>query len=150
MLRVLVTWCLWKSLSTFSQIMIGMDATQVNRQVVGHNQPVPAAADGLAFREWAGLMQTVATDLLKSSTVHIPPGAADELQYCVGAGFPCLGLSWQKMENPHMRASMGMKVSLAPRGAGLPSTSIQIRQEEACPYWHSAFQGSAALLALSA
>eukprot|EP00891_Asterochloris_glomerata_P006135 jgi/Astpho2/6135/fgenesh1_pm.00084_%23_26_t len=24
-------------------------------------------------------------------------------------GFPCLGLSWQKMENPHMRASMGMK-----------------------------------------
>ena len=41
---------------------------------------------------------------------------------CVGAGFPWLGLSWQKMENPHMRASMGLKVSHTLTEAGLPST----------------------------
>ena len=68
MLKALVTWCLWKSLSTSSQILTGMDATQVSRQVAGHKQLRPAAADRLALREVVAVMQSVPADHLQSTT----------------------------------------------------------------------------------
>ena len=68
--------------------------------------------------------------------VHVRPDAADELYCCLGAGFPWLGLSWQKMENPHMRASMGMKVGPSPRGANPSRAVSRIPQEQVFPFRH--------------
>ena len=53
MLKASATWCLWKSLSTSSQTLTAMDATQVSWRPVGHKQLMPAAA-GRAGIQTAG------------------------------------------------------------------------------------------------
>ena len=45
-------------------------------------------------------------------------------------GFPCLGVEWQKLENPDLRAVLGMAVSRGRRGGEEGAKSRCIRRGE--------------------